>query len=73
MIGRTAEEKREASTLIDECLHIHPANIDLLLASARLLAEEERTDEARQRLERVLLFVPEHGEARARLDRLTCR
>jgi 2-polyprenyl-3-methyl-5-hydroxy-6-metoxy-1,4-benzoquinol methylase len=70
-IGTTAEEKRKASKLLDECLHVHPANIELLLASARLLAEDERTEEARQRLERVLLFVPEHGEARARLDRLT--
>ena len=71
-IGTTAEEKRKASALIDECLCVHPANIELLLASAHLLAEEERLEEARQRLERVLLFVPEHGEARARLDRLTC-
>jgi hypothetical protein len=71
-IGSTTEEKREASALIDKCLHVHPANIELLLASARLLAEEERLEEARQRLERVLLFVPEHGEARARLDGLTC-
>jgi len=70
-IGTSAEEKRKASELLDECLHVHPANIELLLASARLLAEEERTEEARQRLERVLLFVPEHGEARARLDQLT--
>ena len=71
-IGTTAEEKREASALIDKCLHVHPANIDLLLASAQLLSAEQRLEEARQRLERVLLFVPEHGEARARLDRLSC-
>jgi SAM-dependent methyltransferase len=70
-IGTTAEQKSEASAIIDECLGVHPANIDLLLASAQLLAEEKRIEEARQRLERVLLFVPEHGEARARLDRLT--
>jgi hypothetical protein len=72
-IGTTLEEKIKASALIDECLGSHPANIELLLASAQLLVEQERTEEAKQRIERVLLFVPEHGEARARLDRLPCR
>ncbi len=71
-IGTTVEEKRKASALIDECLCVHPANIELLLASARLLVEGKRLEEARQRLERVLLFEPEHGEARARLDGLSC-
>jgi hypothetical protein len=71
-IGTTAAEREKASSLIDECLGVHPANIDLLMASARLLTESDRLEEARQRLERVLLFVPDHGEARSRLDRLSC-
>jgi hypothetical protein len=41
-------------------------------ASAELLAEEERHEEDRQRLEGVLLFVPEHGEATARRGELSC-
>jgi hypothetical protein len=36
------------------------------------LIEEERVEEARQRLERILLFVPDHGEAKTRLDGLGC-
>jgi hypothetical protein len=70
-VGTTLEEKKKASKLIDECLRAHPANIELLLASAQLLVEEERTEEARRRLERVLLFVPEHEGARAGLDRIS--
>ena len=70
-VGTTPEEKKKASELIDECLGAHPANIELLLASAQLLVEEDRTEEARRRLERVLLFVPEHEEARARLARMS--
>ncbi len=71
-LATTAEEKREAATIIDACLRTRPANIDLLLASARLLDEQERVGEARQRLEQVLLFAPGHEEAKARLDGLSC-
>ena len=71
-MGRTAEEKRRASAVLEECLRVHPANIELLIASARLLIEEGRVEEARQRLERILLFVPDHGEAKTRLDGLGC-
>jgi glycosyltransferase involved in cell wall biosynthesis/SAM-dependent methyltransferase len=67
-IGRTAEERRRASGLVEACLEVHPANVELLIASARLLAEDRRVPEARKRLERVLLFVPDHAEARARLE-----
>lgn len=69
-IGRTAEQRRRASGLVESCLEVHPANVELLIASARLLAEDRRGPEARKRLERVLLFVPDHAEARARLEGL---
>ncbi len=72
-LAATAEQKERASAVIDRCLSTHPANVDLLLASSRLLAERERFDEAKQRLERVLLFLPEHEEAKAGLHRLSCR
>jgi spore maturation protein CgeB/2-polyprenyl-3-methyl-5-hydroxy-6-metoxy-1,4-benzoquinol methylase len=71
-VGKTPEERKRASALLDECLRVHPANIELLIESAELLAEEQRVEEAKERLERVLLFVPNHVEAKARLDRLPC-
>ena len=71
-IGTTAAQKEKASALIDECLGVYPANIDLLMASAKLLTENDRLGDARHRLERILLFVPDHDEARARLDQLSC-
>jgi SAM-dependent methyltransferase len=69
--ARTTEERQRASAAVEGCLGLHPANIELLVASARLLIEEERVEEARQRLERILLFVPDHREARIRLDGLS--
>jgi 2-polyprenyl-3-methyl-5-hydroxy-6-metoxy-1,4-benzoquinol methylase/glycosyltransferase involved in cell wall biosynthesis len=71
-LAKTEQEKTRASALIEECLRLHPANVELLIASAGLLVEEERVEEAKQRLERILLFVPDHPEAKARLDGLGC-
>ncbi len=71
-LGRTPKEKEEAFTLIDDCLSTHPANTELLIATARLLVGQERFSEAKQRLERVLLFLPDHKEARDHLDGLSC-
>jgi 2-polyprenyl-3-methyl-5-hydroxy-6-metoxy-1,4-benzoquinol methylase len=72
-VGRSPEEKKRASAVLEECLRVHPANTELLIASARLLVEEERVEEAKQRLERVLLFIPDHGEAKTRLEGLARR
>jgi 2-polyprenyl-3-methyl-5-hydroxy-6-metoxy-1,4-benzoquinol methylase len=67
----TAEERQRASSMLEECLRLHPAHPELLVTSARMLAEDRQVDAARQRLERVLLFLPEHGEARRLLDALS--
>jgi len=69
----TAEERRQASHLIEACLSVRPANIDLLIASSRLLVEEGRPEDAAQRLERVLFYMPDHAEARSRLEELGVR
>ena len=69
-LGSTAQEKRQASALLEASLRLHPANIELLTASAQLLVDEDRVEEAKKRLERILLFVPDHAEAKARLDGL---
>jgi uncharacterized protein HemY len=66
----SANEKKRFSGLVEERLSLHPANIDLLMASARLLTEENRFEDARARLERAVLFAPEHAEARHRLREL---
>jgi glycosyltransferase involved in cell wall biosynthesis/2-polyprenyl-3-methyl-5-hydroxy-6-metoxy-1,4-benzoquinol methylase len=71
-LARTEEAKELASALLEACLRLHPANIELLIESARLLFEDERAEEAKQRLERILLFVPDHAEAKALLDGLGC-
>ncbi len=65
--AETDEDRRRAAEILEGALRIQPARIELLLASARLLVEEGRAGEARERLERILLFAPEHAEARARL------
>jgi SAM-dependent methyltransferase len=69
-ICRTESEKKRFFGLLEERLSLQPANIDLLLASARLFTQENRYEDARARLERAVLFAPEHAEARHRLREL---
>jgi spore maturation protein CgeB/SAM-dependent methyltransferase len=68
---RSEEERRRFRKLLEERLSLQPANVDLLVASARMHLEENRFEVARDRLERVVLFNPEHAEARTQLRSLS--
>ena len=57
--------------LIEEHLSLHPADLDLLMTGARVLAEQAQTEKAAEYLRRLLLFVPDHSEARECLQNLT--
>jgi hypothetical protein len=67
---RSDAEKKMFSELLDGRLSMQPANVDLLVASARVLMEKNRPGEARGLLERAVLLKPEHAEARSLLEGL---
>jgi len=66
-LAGSEETRRRTLEPLQAYLDTHPAHVDFQLAAAGLLAGERRYDEARARLERILLFVPDHAEAQAGL------
>jgi len=57
--------------LIEKHLQLHPADLDMLVVGARLLKKNNQFEKAGEYLHRVLLFVPDHVEARTGLDQLS--
>lgn len=59
-----------AEKSLAEYLELHPANLGLLFGLAGVYYQQGKFDEAREALDRILIFDPEHGDALMLLERL---
>jgi 2-polyprenyl-3-methyl-5-hydroxy-6-metoxy-1,4-benzoquinol methylase/Tfp pilus assembly protein PilF len=68
--ARDAGRPEEAEPHWRRYCDFYPGNLTMLTTYARLLGDIGQVAEARERLETVLLFAPDHEEARAALEQL---
>lgn len=59
-----------AEKALTDYLELHPANLGLLFGLAGIYYQQGKLDNARETIDRILIFDPEHGDALMLLERL---